>query len=437
LRWLKEAAMSFDAALNDLCELIVDCPHSTPKWTDAGVLVLRSHNIRGGRLHLSDRSFTDEEHYKQRSRRTEVRAGDLVITREAPMGEVCMIPKNLRCCLGQRMVLLRPDSRKCDGRFLLYAIQSPTVQNQISWSEGTGSTVSNLRIPHLEALRIPTPTLAEQHAIASVLGALDDKIEQNRRTGRALETLAQATFKAWFVDFEPVKAKAAGQTSFPGMCPAAFAALADRLTVSALGPVPQGWQVRSVGDIATLSKQQIDPRDHADESFEHFSIPAFDAGQNPVVEPGGGIKSQKFVVVPGCILVSKLNPRIARVWLPSHATGLRQIASTEFLVVVPKVGWARETIYCLFQQKHFRESLAQSASGTSNSHQRVRPADFLTRPLVAPAQPILDAFAEQVVPQIALRDALQHESRKLIALREYLLPRLLSGRVRLQACQVE
>src|SRR5947207_12036879 len=139
--------MRSDAAMHDLCELIVDCPHSTPKWTDAGVVVLRSHNIRNGRLDLSETSFTDEATYKARSRRAELRARDLVITREAPMGEVCMIPSGLRCCLGQRMVLLRPDERKCDAGYLLYAIQAPQMQNQISWSEGTGSTVSNLRIP--------------------------------------------------------------------------------------------------------------------------------------------------------------------------------------------------------------------------------------------------------------------------------------------------
>src|SRR4051794_53785 len=110
--------MGKDASLSDLCELIVDCPHSTPKWTSSGVLVLRSHNIRNGRLDLSDRSFTDEENYGLRSRRAELREGDVVITREAPMGEVCMIPAGMRCCLGQRMVLLRPNRNRCDGRYL-------------------------------------------------------------------------------------------------------------------------------------------------------------------------------------------------------------------------------------------------------------------------------------------------------------------------------
>jgi type I restriction enzyme S subunit len=92
--------------LEELCEAVIDCPHSTPVWMDHGVIVLRSSNIRHGRLDLGNPSFTDEYHYEERSRRARIQAGDLVITREAPMGEVCLIPENLKCCLGQRMVML-------------------------------------------------------------------------------------------------------------------------------------------------------------------------------------------------------------------------------------------------------------------------------------------------------------------------------------------
>ena len=111
-------------SLRNLCDAIVDCPHSTPKWTPDGVIVLRSKNIRNGRLDLSQPSYTSEKDYAQRVRRATPRAGDLVITREAPMGEVCMIPEGLRCCLGQRMVLLRPSLVAADSRYLLYALQS-------------------------------------------------------------------------------------------------------------------------------------------------------------------------------------------------------------------------------------------------------------------------------------------------------------------------
>ncbi len=229
-------------SLASLCLLVADCPHATPEWTASGVVVLRNQNIKGGRLDLSAPSFTDEAHYLGRIRRAAPQEGDLVITREAPMGEVCQIPAGLKCCLGQRQVLLRPDPEKVDSRFLLYALQSPYLQHQIGWNEGTGSTVSNLRIPVLEALKVPTPSVATQREVASVLGALDDRITLLRETNATLEAIAQALFKSWFVDFDPVRAKAEGRQP-EGMDAATAALFPDSFEESELGLVPKGWGV--------------------------------------------------------------------------------------------------------------------------------------------------------------------------------------------------
>lgn len=229
-------------SLASLCLLVADCPHATPEWTASGVVVLRNQNIKGGRLDLSAPSFTDEAHYLGRIRRAAPQEGDLVITREAPMGEVCQIPAGLKCCLGQRQVLLRPDPEKVDSRFLLYALQSPYLQHQIGWNEGTGSTVSNLRIPVLEALKVPTPSVATQREVASVLGALDDRITLLRETNATLEAIAQALFKSWFVDFDPVRAKAEGRQP-EGMDAATAALFPDSFEESELGLVPRGWGV--------------------------------------------------------------------------------------------------------------------------------------------------------------------------------------------------
>ena len=229
------------APLEELCEAVFDCPHSTPAWTDQGVVVLRSSNIRNGRLDLSSPSFTDEFHYEERSRRARIKAGDLVITREAPMGEVCLIPDNLRCCLGQRMVMLRPDQNQCHGQYLLYALQSKRVQDQIQSHEGTGSTVSNLRIPVLKQLLIPSPGIDTQKAIAHILGTLDDKIELNRKTNETLEAMAKALFKSWFVDFDPVRAKAEGRPT--GLHAEISDLFPDSFEDSELGEIPSGWEV--------------------------------------------------------------------------------------------------------------------------------------------------------------------------------------------------
>lgn len=194
-------------SLESMCELIIDCPHSTPKWMDSGYVVLRNQNIRNGRLDLSAPSYTDKAGYESRIKRAIPATGDIVFTREAPMGEVCIIPEGLRCCLGQRQVLLRPR-KNISGKYLYWALQSPFVQHQVSWNEGTGTTVSNVRIPVLKALQIPRRGSDEQ-AIADVLSSLANKIQLNDQINQTLEQMAQAIFKSWFVDFEPVKAKIA------------------------------------------------------------------------------------------------------------------------------------------------------------------------------------------------------------------------------------
>ncbi|KLF88332.1 restriction endonuclease subunit S [Enterobacter asburiae] len=265
--------MSFkEQRLEDLCELVIDCPHSTPKWTDKGFIVLRNQNIRNGVLDLSAPSFTDEDGYKSRIKRAKPRVNDIVFTREAPMGEVCLIPEGIDCCLGQRQVLLRANS-EINPYYLFWALQSPYVQHQISWNEGTGTTVSNVRIPVLKDLKIPR--LGEHESwIAKTMTSLALKSQINEKINQTLEQMAQALFKSWFVDFEPVKAKMAVLEAGGSQKDATFAAMtaisgkdADALAVfqrehpeqyaelkataelfpsamqeSELGAIPEGWE---------------------------------------------------------------------------------------------------------------------------------------------------------------------------------------------------
>lgn len=186
--------------IKELCMVVADCPHSTPKWTSSGKIVIRSNNIKNGKINFSSPSYTDEKNFEIRTKRAMPRGGDLIITREAPMGEVGMVPENMECCLGQRMVLLRVNPEVCDNYYLLYCIQSKYVQHQISWSEGTGTTVSNLRIPYLERIKIPYVSLENQKKISSILKYIEEKIINNEMINKNLEQQAQAIFKEWFID---------------------------------------------------------------------------------------------------------------------------------------------------------------------------------------------------------------------------------------------
>ena len=419
--------------LSALCSEIADCPHSTPLWTDSGALVLRSQNIRNGRLDLSAKSYTDEAHFEQRSRRARLRGGDLVITREAPMGEVCLIPNGLRCCLGQRMVMLRPDPKKCDSRFLLYSIQSRAVQDEIKVNEGTGSTVSNLRIPLLEALPIPHPPLAEQKAIAAVLGALDDKIELNRRMNATLEAMARALFQSWFVDFDPVRAKLHGRPPV-ALDPATAALFPDSFQDSSLGHIPKGWEAAELGQIA-----------HVIDCLHAKKPERCDAGQlylqlNNIRDDGliditdsffvGAEDYQKWIsrmeaVAGDCVItnVGRVGavgqiPEGVKAALGRNITGIRCKAEFPFPTFL---------IECLVSESMRGEIRLKTDSGTILDALNVKSIPKLR--FVRPTREIGARFEELTRPVRRGMEQNISESRTLATLRDTLLPKLLSGEI--------
>jgi len=184
--------------------------------------------------------------------RFELKEGDTLIAMTgATVGKVGRFPRaHERYFLNQRVgkVYLNDDDA-ADCRYIYYVLSQDTYVRQM-FGVADGSAQANISGSQIENLEIPLPPLDEQRAIAGVLGALDDKIEQNRRTARALERLARTIFRAWFVDFEPVKAKSAGATAFLSMPQSIFDALPTRFVESAIGPVPEGWEVGRWGGSA-------------------------------------------------------------------------------------------------------------------------------------------------------------------------------------------
>ena len=140
--------------------------------------------------------------------KTPLLADDVILTSEAPLGEPAYVAQDAEWCLGQRLFGIRTNKDKLYGRFLFYALQSAEVRHDLL-SRATGTTAQGIRQAELRRVRIPLPPLPEQRAIAHILGTLDDKIELNRRMNETLEEMARALFKSWFVDFDPVRAKAA------------------------------------------------------------------------------------------------------------------------------------------------------------------------------------------------------------------------------------
>jgi type I restriction enzyme S subunit len=293
----------------------------------AGHRVISAKLIKSGRidLHADEARFVDEATYK-RWMRTPLLADDVILTSEAPLGEVAYLGAANDWVLGQRLFAIRTDKRRLHGRFLYYALQSEPMIHGLQ-SRATGTTAQGIRQSELRRVKVPLPPLAEQRRIAHILGTLDDKIELNRGTNETLDSIARALFKCWFVDFDPVRAKSQGRdTGLPhylaGLFPNSF-------EDSAVGKIPAGWRVGKLRDVAELLRESKDPQESPQAIFDHYSIPAFDGGRRPIAEPGGRIKSIKFQVPADAVLVSKLNPEIERVWLVDAEPAHRSVCSTE------------------------------------------------------------------------------------------------------------
>ena len=387
---------------------------------------------------MSSPSYTDEEHYLGRIKRAVPQAGDIVITREAPMGDVCQIPVGLKCCLGQRQVLLKPDPKMVDSRFLLYALQSPYIQHQIGWNEGTGSTVSNLRIPVLEALSVPTPVLAVQREIAETLGAIDDCITLLRETNTTLEAIAQALFKSWFVDFDPVHAKMQGRAP-EGMDEATAALFPDSFDESELGSVPKGWSISAVANVAEIVKgKSYSSTDLVDKHTTALvTLKSFERGggfRMDGFKPYSGTFKPAQVVIPGDLIVAYTDVTQAAelIGKPAIVVGIEEhetlVASLDVGIVRPDFSvCGRQFLYGLFKTDSFQSHTLAHTSGTTVLH--LSKDGVGSFQFVQPPAGLINVF-ENIATELAERRQINSDQvRTLTSLKDTLLPRLISGKL--------
>lgn len=320
-----------------------------------------------------------------------------------------------------------------DTRFLLYALNGSDISGYL-----TGAVMPKLTQSNLNKIELNIPPLNEQLAISHVLGVLDDKIELNRKQNETLEAMARAMFKAWFVDFEPVRAKMEGRwkrgQSLPGMPAHLYDLFPDRMVESELGEIPEGWHVLSFEDVASQRKEVVKPEDFPNEMFFHYSIPAFDAGKMPVCELGESIRSNKSVVHDGFVLISKLNPHIPRVWNIGEA-GASAVCSTEFTVWEAKEPANGAFLYCLASLDVFNEALCQLVTGTSNSHQRVKPEQFKGIRVFSAVEDLISGFSMAAAAILESTDKRRIESADLSRIRGVLLPKLVSGELRISEAE--
>lgn len=309
------------------------------------------------------------------------------------------------------------DPEQLDHRFLKFAL----LAEKTSYSRFShGTTHQTIYFPEVKAFHLCAPDVEMQCAIASVLQSLDDKIEQNRRTARALERLARAIFRAWFVEFEPVKAKAAGAASFPSMPQDVFDALPITFTDSDLGPVPEGWEVKPMSECVVLTMGQSPPSEHYNEVGDglpfHQGVTGFGfrfPTHRVYCTIDARLAEAKDVLLSVRAPVGRINVADRRLVLGRGLAGVRHPRGAQS--------------FALHQLSHVFEE--EDAVGDGTIYKAVTKQFLSQMPTLSPQANVVDCFEDLAQPLDDQVFALEMETRKLAALRDYLLPQLLSGQV--------
>lgn len=309
-----------------------------------------------------------------------------------------------------------------DMRWLYYAI----IHHKLGEIDD-GSPIPSTTRAAVNPRELDVPPIETQRAIACILGSLDDKIEQNQRTARALERLARAIFRAWFVDFEPVKAKAAGAASFSSMPQDAFDALPINFIDSELGPVPEGWGVGKLGDCCHINQRTVRSGE-IDGEIEYVDISSVTVGRLT------GVQRVPFAEAPsrarrrvghGDTIWSCVRPN-HKSYLFIHSPPERRIVSTGFAVMSPGE-FGASFLHEVTTQPEFVHYLVSNADGSA--YPAVRADHFASATVIRPPKQLRDAFEALTMPLRDLFASAEREAAQLAEVRDYLLPQLLTGQV--------
>lgn len=299
-------------------------------------------------------------------------------------------------CLDNNMTAFELDDKKADYRYVHHRLIHTRLSDLVS-TTALPSLSGNV----LSQIKFPLPMLEEQRAIASALSDVDVLLTEIDRLIAKKRDIQQATMQQLLT----------GQRRLPGF--------SDK------------WEMKRLGDVASLNRFNIIPFATPDKTFVHFSLPAFDEGKRPVREPGAAIGSNKFSVPANAILVSKLNPRIPRVWLPQDIP-TNAVASTEFLVLTPRDGVTREFLYVVCKSSSFCAQMELAATGTTGSHQRISPGSALGLSVNVPSEKSEQSAIATILFDMDTEIAsLESRLEKTRQLKQGMMQELLTGRVRL------
>jgi len=317
------------------------------------------------------------------------------------------------------VLIYRANQNYIDEEYLYYFLsQDSFFDFMVQTSKGTKMPRGDKNAIANYEVSFPK-NIVYQRKVASIGRTIDEKIKLNKKTIANLEELSQTLFKRWFVDFE-----------FPDENGNPYKTSGGKFINSEVGQIPIGWEIRELNDLVKNKKDTFNPKSFSENQVVHFSLPAYDNGEIPILENVTDIKSNKWYIDDNCVLFSKMNPRTMRVWLTDVSSDFLNVCSTEFVVLKSDSKKQNAFIYNICKSSNFADYLQSNATGSTNSRQRIRPGVALEYKLaISDATMIhLGGLLEPYIDKISI---LRREIVSLIDLRDTLLPKLMSGEIEL------
>ena len=382
----------------------IDYRGKTPPKQSFGIPLITAKIIKKNRVQEPN-EFIACNFYDEWMRRGIPNKGDVIFTTEAPLGEVALIKTDEKQAFAQRIIILQAKADILDSTFLFYTLQYSKTKSRIE-SRSSGTTVFGIKSAELKKVKIDYPSFPEQRAISATLSCLDDKIELNNKISANLEAQAQAIFKSWFVDFEPFQD--------------------GEFVDSELGPIPKGWRVGSLGDIARYVTERMPTK--------YCNAENYISTENMLANKQGVVSAYSLPSTPAAsryverdILISNIRPYFKKIWFANKIGG----CSNDVLVIRARHKYLSGLLYSILYSDAFFDYATVTSKGTKMP--RGDKSAIMKYLIAFPPSLEHDVHIQQlaiIVMQFQKKiSELHKENQNLAALRDTMLPKLMSGEI--------
>lgn len=411
--------------LSDVCTDIIDCPHESPVWlTEGYARVIRNFNLIDGQISDAEPYYVDENTYNKRTRRAIPEPGDIIFSREAPIGNCAIVPKGFKCCLGQRLVLLKVDHSKVSSNYLLTVLMSNYVKYQIEQVSKRGSIVSNFNIGDLSNLKIPVQT--NQSDIAQFANDISSKITNNRCINNKLESLAKTIYDYWFLQFE-----------FPNEEGKPYKSSGGKMVwcEELKREIPEGWEVSTLKNMYEIKRGiSYSSKDiESGEGIPMINLACIDINRNyrdgelkyynrknaPILDEGDMLIATTDLTrnadIVGCPIITPYDG--------NKYTYSMDLARID--INCPTL--SKWYVYSTLRTESYHNYIKKWASGTNVLHLNLDGMNWYTT--LIPDIAVQKTYAGIIEPIVKKQSLLMKENRELSSLRDFLLPMLMNGQV--------